>query len=134
MPILKGISKDPLDINKNVEIGVGFPLNEVNMFKGTETVIEQTKANLINLLMTHPGERLNLPYYGIGLKTQLFENQPDIKFIQENINEQVARYIPNIQVQEVNTTLSEDGHSVFVSVTYIYLLDGSVNNIQLNFK
>ena len=33
----------PLDINKNVTIGGAFPLNEVNMFKGTQTVKEQVK-------------------------------------------------------------------------------------------
>ena len=31
---------NPLDINKNVTIGVAFPLNEVNIFKGTQTVRE----------------------------------------------------------------------------------------------
>ena len=50
MPIIQGIKRiNPLDLNKNVTIGVAFPLDETNMFKGTETVEEQTKANLINL-------------------------------------------------------------------------------------
>ena len=58
----------PLDINKNVTIGVAFPLDEINMFKSTNTVKEQVKSNLINLLLTEPGERINEPNFGIGLK------------------------------------------------------------------
>ena len=42
---------NPLDINKDVTIGVAFPLDEVNIFKGTQTVKEQVKTNLINHLM-----------------------------------------------------------------------------------
>ena len=52
----------PLDINKNVTIGVAFPLDDVNMFKGTQTLKEQVKSNLINLLLTEPGERVIISY------------------------------------------------------------------------
>ena len=72
MPIISGIKRiSPLNLNKNVTIGVAFPLDQKNMFKGTETIQEQNKANLINLLLTYPGERINLPDYGIGLKNLL---------------------------------------------------------------
>ena len=49
---------NPLDINQDVTIGVRFPLNDVNMFKGTQTFKEQVKSNLLNLLLTEQGERL----------------------------------------------------------------------------
>ena len=48
---------NPLDTNRNVTIGVAFPLDEVNMFKGTQTIKEQVKSNLINLLLT---EKVNV--------------------------------------------------------------------------
>ena len=59
---------NPLDINRNVTIGVAFPLDEVNIFKGTETFKEQVKSNLINVLLTEKGERVNEPNFGVGLK------------------------------------------------------------------
>ena len=68
----------PLDINKNVTIGVAFPLNDVNMFKGTQTIKEQVKSNLINLLLTEPGERINELSFGVGLKNLLLEQNPYI--------------------------------------------------------
>ena len=73
---------NPLDINRNVTIGVAFPLNEVNMFKGTQTVKEQVKSNLINLLLTEQGERVNEPNFGVGIKNLLF---------QQSINKNVSR-------------------------------------------
>ena len=74
MPLIKQQRRiSPLDLNKNVTIGVAFPLDETNMFQGTETVKEQTKSNLINLLLTYPGERVNQPEFGLGLKNLLFE-------------------------------------------------------------
>ena len=39
---------NPLDLNKNVTIGVAFPIDEVNLFNGTQTMKEQVKSNLIN--------------------------------------------------------------------------------------
>ena len=74
MPIVNSIRRiNPLDLNKNVKIGVAFPLDETNLFSGTETVREQIKSNLLNILLTYPGERVNLPSFGVGLKNLLFE-------------------------------------------------------------
>ena len=59
MPLINSSRNiSPLDINKNIKVGVALPLNEVNMFKGTDTIKEQAKTNLINVLLTEPGERV----------------------------------------------------------------------------
>ena len=51
MPLVKQQRKiSPLDLNKNVTIGVAFPLNDTNMFRGTETVNEQNKSNLEEIM------------------------------------------------------------------------------------
>ena len=70
MPIIQGIRKNPLDLNNNVKIGVAFPLDETNIFASTETFIDQAKSNLINLLLTAPGERVNLPLFGVGINKE----------------------------------------------------------------
>ena len=135
MPIIKGIRRiNPLDLNKNVTIGVAFPLDETNMFSGTETIQEQSKANLINLLLTEPGERINLPNYGVGIKKLLFEQKINIDILKEKIQNQTAFYIPNITVLNVETSLSEEEETVFISISYKSNLDGSMDNIQLNFN
>ena len=135
MPIIQGIKRiNPLDLNKNVTIGVAFPLDETNMFKGTETVEEQTKANLINLLLTQPGERINLPNYGVGLKNKLFEQNIDLTLLKEQIISTTARYIPNIHILDIQTSMTENEHTIMVLITYKSLLNGKQNKIQLNFS
>jgi phage baseplate assembly protein W len=135
MPIIKGIRRvNPLDLNKNVTIGVAFPLDETNMFSGTETIQEQSKANLINLLLTEPGERINLPNYGVGIKKLLFEQKINIDILKEKIQNQTAFYIPNITVLNVRTGLSEDQHTVFINISYRFFTDNNTDSIQLNFN
>ena len=135
MPIIKGIRRiNPLDLNKNVTIGVAFPLDETNLFNCTETIKDQNKANLINLLLTHPGERVNLPKFGIGVKNLLFEQQVNLELLKEKITTQTSRHIPQIEVIDVKTGILEDKHTVFVSITYRSLLDQQDDSIQLNFN
>ena len=135
MAVVKGIRRiNPLDLNKNVTIGVAFPLDETNMFQGTQTVKEQIKANLLNLLLTVPGERVNIPFYGIGIKSLLFEQQIDQESLHISIQKQINRFVPNITLQNVSSGLSEDQHTLFVSLTYRYNLDSSSDSIQLNFS
>tara|TARA_R100001015_G_C4450583_1_gene40889 strand:+ start:67 stop:474 length:408 start_codon:yes stop_codon:yes gene_type:complete len=135
MAIIKGIRRiSPLDLNKNVTIGVAFPLDETNMFKGTETIKDQNKANLINLLLTNPGERVYLPKYGVGIKNLLFEQQIDLELLKERIEIQTQKHISNIEIRDVRTGLSEDGHTLFLTIVYKSLLNGGLDSIQLNFK
>ena len=135
MPIIKGIRRvNPLDLNKNVTIGVAFPLDETNLFRGTETVREQNKANLINLLLTHPGERINLPNFGVGVKNLLFEQQVDLELLDEKIKAQANRHIPQIEITDVQTGILDDKHTVFVSIVYKSLLDQQDDSVQLNFN
>ena len=122
----------PLDVNKNVTIGVAFPLDGVNMFKGTTTVKEQVKSNLINLLLTEPGERVNEPNFGVGLKKLLFEQSPNVEVLKEKINTQIEFYIPTITLSDVSFTPSEDEYKLFILISYSFNLDGSTDAIQLN--
>ncbi len=125
---------NPLDINKNVTIGVAFPLNEINLFKGTQTVKEQIKTNLINLLLTEPGERLYTHNYGIGLKGLLFEPNIDQDNLNSKINQQINFYIPEISLINTQVNFIEDEHKLFITISYRSNLDGSNDAIQLNFN
>ena len=135
MSLFNSITRqNPLDINKDITIGVALPLDETNMFKGTETTTEQSKTNLLSLLLTYPGERINLPNYGIGLKNLLFEQNVDLEVLREVMTTQINRYVPLVSIRDINTSKSNDQHTLFVSVSYIYLMDGSTNNIQIKFR
>ena len=135
MPLIQDIKRiNPLDLNNNARIGVAFPLNDVNMTSGTLTTKEQLKANFLNLLLTVPGERLNHPTYGIGLKGQLFENSIDEITLLENINGQLAFWIPEITVTDASLRQDIDQYRVSLTITYSITLDESEDSIQLNFS
>ena len=135
MPLIQDIKRiNPLDLNNNARIGVDFPLNDVNMTSGTLTTKEQLKANFLNLLLTVPGERLNHPTYGIGLKGQLFENSIDEITLQENINGQLAFWIPEITVTDSSLRRDIDQYRVSLTLTYSISLDETEDSIQINYS
>ena len=135
MPLINSSRNiSPLDINKNIRIGVALPLNETNIFKGTETVTEQAKSNLINLLLTNPGERVNLPNFGIGIKSLLFEQRINKSILVKKIKKSADYYIPNIDVIDIQITRNPNGHSVFMVIVFRSLLDQGTDAIQINFK
>jgi len=135
MPILNSTRRiSPLDINKNVSIGVAFPLDDNNMFKGTQTLKEQVKSNLLNLLLTEQGERVNEPNFGVGLKHHLFEQNIDIDSLNTKINAQINFYIPEISLIDTDINFLEDEHLLFIKITYSINSDNTVDAIQLNFN
>ena len=135
MPLIHRTKKiSPLDISKRATIGLAFPLNDVNMTSGTETTKEQLKANFLNLLLTVPGERINHPTYGIGLKSQVFEQGIDEVSLMERINTQLAFWMPEISVTEINVEENRDYYKISITLTYSITLDGSEDSIQINYS
>ena len=135
MPILNSTRRiSPLDLNKNVKIGVAFPLNDTNMFKGTQTLKEQVKANLINVLLTQPGERVNEPNFGVGLKHYLFEPNVNKESLNEKINNQINFYIPEISLIDTIVSTTNDEYTIFIKIIYSIKSDNTTDAIQLNFN
>ena len=125
---------NPLDLDDNVAIGVVFPFNNSGVFYSSFTTKEQVKSNLINVLLTEKGERVQEPNFGVGLKNLLFEQDIDQGYLKSKIQDQVGLYIPEIELLDINTELIVDSHTLFIRLTYKFLLDDSADSIQLNFK
>ena len=125
---------NPLDINQDVTIGVRFPLNNVNIFKGTTTVKEQVKSNLINLLLTEQGERVNEPNFGVGLKRLLFEQNINKENLEEKINFQIGFYIPEITLMSVSVGSIDDENKVYLTISYRFNLDGTTDALTTTFE
>ena len=125
---------NPLDLNKNVAIGVAFPFDADGVFNQTFTQKEQVKSNLINVLLTEPGERVNLPAFGVGLKNLLFETEIDTNSLESRIDNQVKIYIPEITLISANANFSPDEHILYIKIVYRYNPSSEVDAIQLNFN
>ena len=77
------IKINPIDLPQNdkVAVGVTFPFDGPAVFNSSYTTKEQVKSNLINLLLTSPGERLMNPTFGVGIRDLLFEQVIDKQII-----------------------------------------------------
>ena len=76
----RNIKINPIDLPQNdkVAVGVTFPFDGPAVFNSSYTTKEQVKSNLINLLLTTPGERLMNPTFGVGIRNLLFEQVIEI--------------------------------------------------------
>tara|TARA_R110001583_G_scaffold5763_2_gene30604 strand:- start:9109 stop:9543 length:435 start_codon:yes stop_codon:yes gene_type:complete len=122
----------PLDLNKNVAIGVVFPLMEGGSFKQSFTIKDQIKTNIINVLLTEKGERINNPDFGTGLKTILFENNPNANQIEELIGYQLSLYVPEVDVDSVEVKFEHDLHILFVKLIYTFVRSNEQDSIVIN--
>ena len=132
--ISKYVHINPLDLDNNRAIGVVFPFDAEAVFHSSYTTKEQIKSNLINVLLTEPGERVMEPEFGVGLKLLLFEQNVDQELVKSRINDQINIYIPEIELAEVNLNFQPDEHTLFIAITYWFVLDDTLDSIQLNFN
>mgnify|MGYP001408833335 FL=1 len=93
------------DLDPDVLIGVQLPLgvHQDGVFKQTQTLLEQTKSNIRNLLLTRRGERLGNPTFGSELLNVVFEpiNDDTQNSIEEKIRASIAEFLPHVKVVRV---------------------------------
>ena len=108
-----------IDRNDDKYVGIRFPLDysPEGFFYKTKTVLEQSKANLQNLLLTTPGERIFQPEFGSQLKSIVFEQGVDVpNRIEEAIRSAVDRFLAYINIINVFTT--QQDNQVNVSIEF----------------
>jgi phage baseplate assembly protein W len=137
MPIPQTIRVNPLDLQKNIAIGVSLPFNgPAGPFNKTYSTKDQIKYNLINLLLTNKGERVFNPEFGADLKRILFEGiVEDISStIQNLIITNVNIFIPEVQVTDVIVnTDNKEKNSIAVTVVYQLRISGTSDQITVEF-
>jgi len=106
------------------EIGIGIQFMENGVFTSTYTTTSQTKNQLINYILTNPGERFFNPGFGSGIRALLFEPNTDLDVISDNLKEGIELYVQNIIVKDVITTSNTDSNTIFIKISY------SINNQQ----
>ena len=124
---------NPIDIDNRKAIGVRFPFNAEGVFFSTFTTAEQVKSNLLNILLTEPGERIFKPNFGVGLREYLFENFTDEESLRNRINSQINLYLPQIELLNVSVNRAPDSHELYVEISYRLKVNSEENTIQINF-
>jgi len=104
------------------EIGIGVQFTENGVFTSTYTTLSQVKNQLINYILTNPGESLFNPSFGSGIRQLLFEPNVNLDNIEYSLKEGIQAYVQNIIVNSVTAT--SDNNIVYINVNY------SINNQQ----
>jgi phage baseplate assembly protein W len=136
MPIPQTIRVNPLDLQKNIAIGVALPFNTPGVFKSTYTTKDQIKSNLINLLLTDIGERVMNPTFGCNLRRFLFEgiNENNIENLKNNLLNSISIFIPEITIIEIAITPNTDYNLIDLSINYVLNISNTPDQVTIQLQ
>ena len=94
------------DFYPNVGVGVNIPFSSPSVFWQTFTTQAAIKANMINYLLTEPGERYDNPTFGFGFRRYLFEQieANTLENIQIEVSNIISSNFPTITVNQILIT------------------------------
>ena len=128
-----GFIIDPLDLDTRISFGVKVPFSKEGVFHFNYTTMVQIKSNLINLLLTSPGERYHEPSYGVGIRDILFDQNSEtnqrITTLKSRIDQSISFHLP--QIQMTNLKVTPEDKILNIHIEYRILLDNDTNEISL---
>ena len=92
-------------------IGLQYPLKKTSRgLMAQKQGINQVKSDLLQLLLTNPGERVMLPEFGTPLRELFFEpNDKDLELEAKNmIAESINTWEPRIEIKNIDVTSNFD--------------------------
>ena len=136
MPIPQVVRIDPRDLDKNKAVGISLPFNAGVVFRSTYATKDQIKSNLINLLLTYKGERIENPEFGADLPRLLFEPISDDTFfkIENQILNNVGIYIPEITILNIEINPDADNNTILIKIDYKLNISGQQDNIIIELQ
>ena len=125
-----------IDRNDDKYVGIKFPLgySPEGFFYKSKTVLDQSKSNLRNLLLTTPGERIFQPNFGSRLKNIVFEQGQDIpNRIEEAIRSSVDNFLPYINI--INVFTIQEQNQVNVQIEFsVPLNPDTIETLNFDFR
>tara|TARA_R100000030_G_scaffold30872_2_gene22638 strand:- start:1338 stop:1736 length:399 start_codon:yes stop_codon:yes gene_type:complete len=108
-----------------------------NTYEPYQTIDQQIAFYLKNLLLTSPGENISQPFYGVGLRSFLFEqhNNSSYSSILAKIDSQISRYLPyldNVNITVDSNSRNVDGNNLSVRIEYTIKNDTERRLFDLN--
>lgn len=123
-----------VDLNPKQGIGIDLPFEGTRLFDVNYLTKDQVRANLLNLFLTDPGERLQNPSFGIGLRRLLFENDINEQRIRALIEDQVQVYVPNIIIEGIELNLMEDENKLNIIFSYSFKYEESPQQLEITLQ
>jgi len=90
-------------------IGLNFGLS-INGYFSTSADKKLVKENMMQILLTSPGERVMLPDFGVGLRRYVFEMNDEqlATVIKERIINQIAKYQPLAEIIDIQFKMDDN--------------------------
>ena len=134
MAYIRSNRVDPRDFQINTAIGVALPFNAQGVFNSVYSTTDQIKYNLINLILTSKGERIENPNFGTILKQQLFSQISEQTFplIKDSITNAVDQYLPEVAIDTIDIVPYADDNTLVVTINYRILLSGQPDSVTIN--
>jgi len=92
-------------------LGLQYPLVKTTRgLLAQNNGVEQIKADLLQLLLTNPGERVMLPDFGTPLRKLIFEqNDSSLElFAKQMISDSITKWEPRIVISDISVTSKFD--------------------------
>ena len=126
----------PNDLRPRVAIGVNLPFSNPGVFQPNYQTKDAIKNNLINYFLTNPGERIENPLFGAGLRKYIFTQieTGNLDFIKEDVQTKLNENFSNINVEEVEVLRSVDANTIQINITYSIPNTGINDTLELNFR
>lgn len=116
------------DFYPNTGVGVGIPFSNGAVFSTTYTSQNATKNNLLNFLLTEPGERFDNPTFGFGFRKYLFTQieQGNLDYIKDDVSSNITKYFPQITINDLQVVANADTQTIEIKLYY------SIKNQSIN--
>jgi phage baseplate assembly protein W len=136
MPIPQTIRVNPLDLQKNIAIGVSLPFNGPGVFNSTYTTKDQIKSNLVNLLLTDIGERVMNPTFGCNLKRFIFEgiSEDNLELLTNSLAESISMFVPEVTVTNIRVVPNTDYNTIALYIDYIINISNAPDQVTVQFN
>jgi phage baseplate assembly protein W len=120
----------PIDTKPGTGVGVAIPFNAPGVFRTTYTTKEATKSNLINFFLTNKNERYLNPTFGGNLRAFIFQQitTGNLDSLKEDIQYQLSLYFPQVIIDSLEVTSSEDYNQVNIILKY-NIKDTGLNDV-----
>ena len=114
----------PIDTLPSVAVGIRLPFDGVGVFGQNYTTQDQLKSNMINYMLTSPGERVFNPNFGAGIRDLLFSQESDLDAIDDALRTGITTQFPQITIVSLTVVVGDEPNTINITLKY------SFNNIE----
>lgn len=117
-------------------IGIAYPIgnsSDGTFFKQTFTTLDAAKANMKNLILTMPSERIMHPSMGTNIWNLMFEPMntgEEVSYvINTMVREAVERWLPYILLEKVNASFDDTENKLNIEIQFSLRADPSAKDM-----